>query len=280
MTGARPVSSLRVELPAGWSALLPFDPDSSGAFAIEDPDRILDRPTGWMLLGEIGVRRETIAGTRVAVGAPVGYGARRMDALALLNWTLPVLLTGVLPQPPQIVNVVIGPDPMWRGGLSGPASVFLHMDRPLISEDGSSPLLHELAHTIFSLRTVDDADWLDEGLAEYLSLHALAESGTISAARFERVLDGLEKRSEDIESLVTANASGAVTARAVMLLRGVDAELQLHTEGYRDILDVALALRNSPDPVDFDVLRTVVTELAGRPLESIDRIAALVAHSP
>ena len=40
-------------------------------------------------MGKLGVRRETIAGTRIAVAAPEGQTVRRMDMLALLNWILP-----------------------------------------------------------------------------------------------------------------------------------------------------------------------------------------------
>ena len=44
---------------------------------------------------------------------------------------------------PRLLIVSAG-DPMWRGGLSGPSSMFLHSDRPLISENRTSTLLHEL----------------------------------------------------------------------------------------------------------------------------------------
>ena len=46
-------------------------------------------PHGWMALGRIGVLREKIAGSSVAVAGPFRQKLRRQDILALLRWTLP-----------------------------------------------------------------------------------------------------------------------------------------------------------------------------------------------
>ena len=47
-------------------------------------------------MGRLGVRRETLAGVRVAIAGPEGHDVRRMDMLALLSWTLPELVA-ILP---------------------------------------------------------------------------------------------------------------------------------------------------------------------------------------
>ncbi len=70
---------------------------------------------------------------------------------------------------------------MWLGALSAPNSIFVHASRPLISENGTSTIVHEIVHVLLmDLKTPRDQDWIDEGLAEFLSLRALKDSGTIS----------------------------------------------------------------------------------------------------
>ena len=63
----------------------------------------------------------------------------------------------------QFIEPVVGAaDPMWRGGLSASNSLFLHADRPLISENGTSTLVHELTHVITRVRGADgDVSVLD-----------------------------------------------------------------------------------------------------------------------
>ncbi len=82
-----------------------------------------------MAAGELGVRWERIQGVSVFVAGPVDQGVRRMDILAFLNWNLPVL-GEVLDDLPDRLVVVSARDRMWRGGLSGPRSLYLHADRP------------------------------------------------------------------------------------------------------------------------------------------------------
>ena len=59
---------------------------------------------------------------------PQGHGVRRQDILAMLRWTLPKLRR-ILGQLPERLTVVSAGDPMWRGGLSAPRSLFLHAER-------------------------------------------------------------------------------------------------------------------------------------------------------
>ncbi|MCZ7620746.1 MAG: hypothetical protein M5U32_21410 [Myxococcota bacterium] len=158
---AHSVSKLRLRLPEGWSAVLPYERVADGLYAIDNPRRRFDRPVGWMLFGRLGVVRERVAGTRIAIGGPVGQGMRRKDQLALLRWTLPALRE-IAPLPERIA-IVGAADPMWRGGLSGPNSAYLHASLPLISEDGTSPLLHEMVHVWMGARSGADGDWIVEG---------------------------------------------------------------------------------------------------------------------
>jgi predicted metalloprotease with PDZ domain len=117
---------------------------------------------------------------------------------------------------------------MWRGGLSGPSSVFVHADRPLITTDGTSPLLHELFHASTGARSVVDGDWAVEGLAELYSVEMLVRSRTISKRRYRRVLEKIEERGAGAR-LRGRDSSGASTARAVGEMRDLDAELRGRT---------------------------------------------------
>jgi hypothetical protein len=256
---------LRLRLPEGWSAVLPYRRLPDGRYAIDHPERRFDRPVGWMLFGKLGIVRERVAGTAVAIGGPVGHGMRRQDLLALLRWTLPTLRK-IAPLPERIA-VVGAADPMWRGGLSGPNSVYLHTSLPLISEDATSPLLHELVHVWMGARSGVDGDWIVEGLAELYSLEALARSRTISKRRYERALARIEVRGRNVRSVVaTEHASGAVTARAVGLLRALDGEIRAATSGARGLDDVVLALTRSPEAVSLAHFRRLCEEVAGAKL--------------
>ena len=175
-------SSLTATLPANWSLITPYADAIERIIKFNDAEKRFDRPQGWMLAGEIGTRNEIIAGIQTTIAAPTGDNARRQDTLAFFNWTLPKMLE-VFSRFPRRVLIVYAGDPMWRGGLSGPNSVYLHTDRPLISENRTSTLLHELVHVALGIRGDEESDWIVEGLAEYYSLETLRRSGSIDQQR-------------------------------------------------------------------------------------------------
>ncbi len=182
LRGASSETTLSFNLPSGWSSQTEYF-GRNHSYRISNPKRRFDRPAGWIILGDIGVRYDRIAGLRVNVAAPANQGMRRNDILALLNWTLPEVLR-IVPDFPKRLTIVGAGDPMWRGGLSGPQSLFIHADRPLISENGTSTLLHEIMHIALHNSADEGMDWIIEGLAEYYSLAILHRSGTISDRRF------------------------------------------------------------------------------------------------
>lgn len=187
-------------------------------------ERNFNRPTGWLAAGELGVRREQIAGLRVAVASPVGSGFRRMDALAFLSWTLPELLD-VFPPSSDRLLIVGAPRSMWRGGLSGPDSFYLHAGRPLVSENGTSTLLHELVHVLRPWQAAEGDDWIVEGLAEYYAIELLHRAGGISARRHASVYDSLAAWVEREAGQLRDPSSGPHTAQAVLLFRELNQTL-------------------------------------------------------
>ncbi|NQV86877.1 MAG: hypothetical protein HQ492_07365, partial [Woeseiaceae bacterium] len=186
LKGAASITTVAFELPATWTVVSEYS-TLNNRNAVEIPDRLFDQPQGWIALGDLGVRRETIAGTRVIVAAPKGQLARRMDMLALLNWILPEL-NRVLPDAMPKLTIVSAGDPMWRGGLSAPGSIFIHASRPLISENGTSTLAHEVFHVAMGAKAENGFDWIVEGLAEYYSLELLHRGNAITTRRYRQAL--------------------------------------------------------------------------------------------
>lgn len=268
---------LRMTGPDGWSFIsaYPRDEDDEEWYRVEWDQRRFDRPVGWMAAGVLGARWTRIGDRRIGVAGPMGQGVRHLDILAFLRWNLPELVK-VFPAFPMRVLVVSAGDPMWRGGLSGPASLYLHADRPLISGNSTSTLLHELVHVAQSYRAARDEDWIVEGLAEYYTLEIMKRSGTISERRFERGMDRAEAWASESETLKAERSSGARTAKGVTVMRELDAELRERSGGRYSLDDVARQLAQDNRPVTVERLREVAAHLAGAPLDCIspDRLGS------
>lgn len=256
-TGTRPVHRLRLQLPRGWSMASPYGREQQW-LPIAHSDRLFDRPTGWFLVGHFGLRAESIAGTQVWVAGPRDQGVRRMDMLAFLRWTMPTLrdVIGDFPDPLLIVSAG---DPFFRGGLAAPTSFFMHSDRPLISENGTSSYAHELVHLLLPPAENRNADWITEGLAEYYSVEALRRSGSVSEERYEKTHRDLAEWGAPIERLDEGASTGATTARAVALLRQLD-------EGLRPAhsLDEVVVRLAEGESLSSDKLLEAVESVAGK----------------
>jgi hypothetical protein len=272
--GATSVARLELDLPDDWSALTTYlSAENKYTFAVDNPARRFDRPTGWVLVGKMGVRRGRIADTRVAIGSPTGENFHRMDLMAFLNWTLPGVRKVFPTLDPRLVIVSAG-DPMWRGGLSGPGSLYVHADRPLISENGTSTFLHELVHVAMGVAGSDHDDWLVEGLAEYYSIKILRTSGTLSNRRMELTLEDSTEWGQDVGNLFVANASGEVTARATTLLAELDLWLMENSTDGRSLDDVVATMIAAQQIYSYRSLCLAAREVSGSsvPILSPDRV--------
>jgi len=263
--GAASQASLTLKGPDGWSFETPYGP-VDGTVDFDTAGRRLDRPLGWLAAGDLGIRRSTIAGRRIAIAGPREQGFRRMDLLAFLHWTLPELVA-IAPSLPQRVLIVGGGRDMWRGGLSGPGSLYLHPDRPLLSGNATSPVLHELMHVAMTEPPADGDDWIVEGVAEYYSLMVMLRSGGISGQRFEGTLDWHREWADREDGRLAHPSTGADSARAVMLFRDLD--LELAAAGER--LDrVAADLLNGT--VSRERLAELLEARLGRPSTVLSRV--------
>jgi hypothetical protein len=233
-----------------------------GTFEVTHQERRFKQPSGWIITGELGIRRDRIGGTRVAVAGPVNSGVRRLDMLAILNWTLPEL-ERIVPRLPRRLTIVSAGDPMWRGGLSAPSSLYIHAARPLVSENGTSTLLHELMHIALGLRAAEGHDWIVEGLAEYYSLELMRRSGTVTVARAERGRQAQREWGASAKHLCGPSSTGATTARAVTTFIDLDLDIRRTSDDRYSLDDVLARLVDRSGEVDLAVLESSVASLIG-----------------
>jgi hypothetical protein len=270
-------TTLHLHLPDGWSFVAPYHEVGDQIYEIDHADRRFERPIGWMAAGRLGVRRERIAGVRVIVAAPLNQGVRRLDMVALLNWNLP-RLRRLVPDMPKRILIVSAGDPMWRGGLSGPNSVYVHADRPLLSENGSSTLVHELVHVATGLKAEKGGDWIVEGIAEYYSLKLLWRSGTLTDSRYKQSFRKLEKWAQQAGPLDADVSRGPVTARAVGVMRTLDHEIHTKTNRQKSLDDVVQLMVAAGKKVNTENFRQSVVDVMGHEAESLSD-AQLGLHS-
>ncbi len=263
--GAEADARFTLEMPDDWSLVATRRGVGRQSVEIEEEHRLLDRPTGWMIAGKLGVTREKIAGVWFVLANPAGQDFRRMDLLAWLQVTVPELSRVLGSLPPRFV-IVGAEDPMWRGGLSAPDSLYLHADRPLVQRDGTSPVIHELVHAFMHARAGKGGDWIVEGLAEWYSLEIQRRAGLMSRRRFRKALERLEQRGRAAVDLEVASSNGDTTARAVGVLDRLDHQIREATRGRRSLDDVVQRFQVERRMITTARLREVSEEISGRDL--------------
>jgi len=260
--GVKLVSRITFELPEGWKSIETGWPRvGKNRFRVDNRERLFDRPTGWMLAGKLGTRRAKLGETDVTIAAPVGEGVRRMDILTMLTFVWPQV-QNVFPRDPAKLLIVGADDPMWRGGLSGPNSLYMHADRPIVSENGTSSLVHELVHVFSRIKDSDRSDWITEGLAEYYAIELVRRAGGMSEDRYQAVREHLTKWSRKVDSLRTERSTGPITARAVLLLQELDKEIRQRSKGRHSLDDVSRGLMRM-DTVSTDAFIEMTETLLG-----------------
>lgn len=269
--GAKSRSRLTIEAPDGWSVETRYGPMQSQPLDADNPERLYSRPTGWLIAGDLGLRRESIAGRQVAVAGPVDEGVRRMDMLAMIHLTLPELID-VFPRFPDRLLVVGADDPMWRGALSGPDSLYIHADRPLLNERGTSTLVHEMVHVAGITGAGPGDDWIVEGLCDYYSLQVLRRAGILSESRYQRSLSSIERFGSEISTLAHPSANSRIASRAFGELAKIDKAIQEASGGKASLDDVARRLAEGGETITLALFREIAEEVAGQELPLFDEL--------
>ena len=239
--GVELVARLEVALPDGWKSVeTPWPRIGKQRFRIDNPSRLFDRPTGWILAGKLGSRRARLGETEVTVASPQGQGMRRMDVLTLLTFVWPQVQALIPRHPPKLL-IVGAADPFWRGAQAGHESIYLHSRPPLVSERGNSPLLRELVQALVRINDSERSDWISEGLAEYYGVELLRRAGGMSDDRYQALNERLARDSKGVTTLRGEQVNPATVARAVLLLQELDREIRLKTRNKRSLDDVLQA---------------------------------------
>lgn len=236
--GVELVARLEFELPSGWKSVETAWPRiGKNKFRIDNVSRLFDRPTGWMLAGNLGSRRTRLGETEVTVASPQGQGMRRMDVLTLLTFVWPQV-QAVFPHHPAKLLIVGANDPMWRGSLAARESIYLNSRLPLVSESGSSALVRELAQLFGRINDKQRSDWISEGFAEYYAIELVRRAGGMSDERYDQLHRHLVKDSQKVTTLRGEQVNPAQVSKAVVLLQELDREIRLKTRNKRSLDDV------------------------------------------
>ncbi len=266
--GATSKATLKLVAPKGWAIETPYGRGAGRVLNVTDSHRLINRPLGWVLAGKLGVRRDTVGERIISVASPLGNNPKANDVLTFVLRAMPSLIK-VFPDFPQRLLIVSGSENMWRGGLSGVGSLYLHPDRPLISGNRTSPMLHELFHVASRLYGAAGSDWIVEGLAEYYSLELLLRSGGISQRRYNASLDILAKWSVDTQCAATDRSQGKQTARAVLVMQKLDTEIRAASKDQASLDTLVQTLVQANQTVTNADFRAAATKLIKGPPKAL-----------
>ena len=133
----------------------------------------------------------------------------------------------------------------------------------MVSENGTSSLVHELVHVFSRITDANRSDWISEGLAEDYAIELVRRSGGMSEDRYQAVREHLIKWSRKVDSLRTEHSTGPITARAVLLLQDLDKEIRQRSKGRHSLDDVARGLMRMDTVSTDDFIEMTETLLGG-----------------
>lgn len=261
---AAPESRARLvlRLPRDWDAATVMPADGPRRYVVESPNHRLDHPRGWLVLGHMRRTDATIANAAVTVAMIPGVTISPEPIMELLRRTLPIV-DGLFDHRLSRLLIVVGPDPMWRGGLSGEASFYMHGDRPLRSPDRTSPYLHELFHVGAPFRPGADGHWVTEGLAEYYSLELQRRIGMVTAADYERALSLFAKHGVWGHDFTRTATPALRNNSAPLLMHALDQGIRAATSDERNLDAVVSSLARDGGVVSTARFLGAIERVAG-----------------
>lgn len=261
---------LVMRLPSGWNSATVFPAEAPNRYVVETPHQRLDHPRGWMLLGRMQRIDMKVANTDLTVARVPGVARKVEPITRFLAQAIP-LVTALFDRPLPRLLIVIGSDPMWRGGLSGEASFYIHDRRPIRSRDHTSPYLHELFHVAAPFRPHADAHWVTEGLAEYYSIELQHRMGRLSDARFRRALELFAEHGVWHHDFTQTAAPALRNNSAPLLMYALDQRIRAATAGQRGLDAVVTSLAREGGTVSTARFLGTVQRVAGKSFSSFFR---------
>lgn len=261
---------LVLRLPREWQAVTVLPNDGVESYVVETPHKRFDHARGWLLLGHLKRLDALIGGTAVTIARAPGVTHEIDKTLQLLARSLPSLLTLFQRPLPRLV-ILLGPDPLWRGGLSGEESFYMHGDQPLRSRDQTSPYLHELFHVAAPFRPAPDASWVTEGLAEYYSVELPRRHGSLSEAKYRRALELFGEHGVWGRDFTRDPPPALRNNSAPLVMWALDRRIRAATANAHDLDDVVTALSIDGGAVSTGRFLGTVRRVAGRSFASFFR---------
>jgi hypothetical protein len=260
---AHPESRARLvfRLPKGWDVVTVMPSVGPREFLVESGGRF-DHPRGWLMCGHFRRTPAMVHGTSVTIAAAPNAAMTPDRVLALLDRALPIvhaLLGRVRPQ----LLIVTGVDPMWRGGLSGEDSFYMHGDRPLQTPDRTSPYLHELFHVSAPFRPAPDAHWVTEGLAELYTIEIQRRAGLLDDAGYAKALRLFARYGLWGHDFTRDQSNAIHNNSAPLVLHALDRRIRHATGGAQGLDDVVAALARDGGVVTTARLLGTVRRVSG-----------------
>ncbi len=264
-------ATIRFRLPRGWVATTAYPVETAESFRLP-PGKGLPVPRGWFALGHVKSDERDVAGVRIEIARVPGSQLDAESTFTFLDATLPPLLKllsgSQRARVAQKLLLVSAPDPMWRGGISGRNSFFLHGDRPLRDVDRTSPVLHELFHVLQPFRPAQDADWIVEGLAEFYSVELQRRAGLIDSKTYNQALRSFHRYGLWNVDLRQQRDNAATNNSAPLLMHVLDQRILKSTGGTRRLDDVVALLAQTQGLLTSKRFQSLSSMVAGKPLDS------------
>lgn len=261
---------LVLRLPAGWESATVFPVDGPNRYIVETPNQRLDHPRGWLILGRIRRTDTRIAQTALTIVRAPGVTREVESIVRLMRAAIP-MVTALLARPLPRLLIAIGPDPMWRGGLSGEDSFYIHDRRPLRSRDHTSPYLHELFHVAAPFRPHADAHWVTEGLAEYYSIELQRRMGRLSETRYQRALEHFAEHGLWGHDFTRSSAPALRNNSAPLVMYVLDQRIRAATGGQHGLDTVVMSLARDGGTISTARFLGTVQRVAGKSFASFFR---------
>lgn len=200
----RILSRVRFILPPGWQVASAMRALDATTFEARERFSGITAPYGWLMAGDLATWHMGHGGVDLTIVAP-RVSDYPSDALrTLLALTMPEFAK-IMSALPERILVVAGPDPLWRGGISGEDSLYLNQNLPLIAGDYTSTAVHELFHITQGFQKAGQrSDWIVEGLAEYYSLKILRQTRQISRRRFVKGIRKFDRQGQWHQNLLAS----------------------------------------------------------------------------